>query len=80
LAGGGFEEYDGPLRGYLAKFCHVCGGHATKAIAPKGVERRIGVCDSCLDMIRGLTPLMPGKKIVFTTAKRAGEDKYEVNS
>jgi hypothetical protein len=80
LSGGSFEEYDGPIRGYLAKFCHVCGCHATKAISPKGVESRIGVCDSCLAMLRGLTPSIPGRKIVFTTANRAGDDKYEVNS
>lgn len=80
LEGGGFEEYDGPLQGYLSKFCHVCGGSATKAIAPKGVDRRVGVCNACLEMLRGLTPSIPGRKIVFTIAKRVGENKYEVNS
>lgn len=78
LSGGSFEQYHGPLNGYMAKFCHVCGTMATKAISPKGDDSRVGVCDACLEVIKGLAPAVPGKKIVFTTAKRAGGDKYEV--
>ena len=77
LSGGTFSEYKGEMHGHLDKFCHRCGAKATKALQPKGEISKIGVCDTCLEVLRKLTPSQPGRKILFTTERRCGPKKFE---
>jgi hypothetical protein len=76
LAGGAFEHYDGPMKGHLLKFCYNCGKDANKAIESKGKDFRIGVCSSCLEMLKSRALREPGRRIVFTTERRAGKSRF----
>ena len=80
LSGGDFCAYDGPICGYMDKFCHVCGTESTMSIVPKGKYHRIGVCDTCMENLRRLAPAIPGRKILFKRTKNLSgqeENPYE---
>ena len=80
IGGGVFEEYSGPLAGYLTHNCYICGAsNPEKALEPKMVgTRRIGCCADCFDnQVKKLAERPVGRKIIFTTAKRAGPEKFE---
>jgi hypothetical protein len=76
LSGGGFEKYQGPIKGYLIKFCYMCGKKADKAVEAKGSGDRIGICSSCLEVLKNIARREAGRNILFTTERRAGENKY----
>lgn len=77
LSGGGFEQYDGVLAGNVEKFCHVCGTKSTHALSPKGLNRHVGVCITCLERLRSLVPSPSGRRVIFTTEQRVGPILYE---
>ena len=76
LAGKAFEDYKGPMKANLLRFCYCCGQDADKAIESKGKDFRVGVCSKCLEMLKQRALVEPGRKILFTTQKRAGEDRF----
>ncbi len=49
LAGLGFPEYKGPLKGNLDKFCFVCGGSPAAIALARGTA--IGVCKKHVKML-----------------------------
>ena len=79
IAGGSFDHYEGPMSGSLDKFCYVCGKIAERALVPQVFgAKRIGCCVECLEnIVKKKAIQQPGKKVLFTTAKRAGPDKFE---
>ena len=50
----GFPEYSGPLKGYLHKFCFVCGIRATKGIMCSD-GRFSGVCNVHVDILENFS-------------------------
>ena len=81
LSGGSFEEYDGPLKGYLVKFCYVCGSrtpeHALAAKVPN--SQKIGCCAKCLDKVKELVHMGDEDRNVIKIAEHlAPPDKHEV--
>lgn len=80
IGGKCFHDYDGPLKGYLANYCYVCGkSHPQKALKPNIPDSQpIGCCDYCFEnVVQKLALRQPGRRIIFTTAERAGPDRFE---
>jgi len=81
LSGKSFQEYEGPLKNYLVNYCYICGKYRPEhALEPKvSGAKRIGCCTDCLNnVVKKVTPRPEGRRVVFTTAKRAGPDQFEV--
>ena len=83
LGGGAFEDYDGPLAGYLVNFCHVFGKENPEHALESNVAntRRIGCCAQCLKKLQGMTvepDRGPGKRVIWTTEGIVGPEKFEV--
>jgi len=83
ISGGSFHKYRGPLEGHLAKYCYVCGKeNPEKALeAQMAGGKRVGCCDSCFEnVVKRSAKRQPGRKIIFTTEKRAGPDQFDAIS
>jgi hypothetical protein len=80
IGGKSFEEYNGPLAGYLTHYCYLCGKqHPEKALEPKvpGAQK-IGCCDHCFENeVKQLAVRQKGRKIIFATAEKLGPEKFE---
>jgi hypothetical protein len=78
LSGGSFEYYDGPMEFNAFRFCYICGKVADKAIEPQVPNaKRVGVCSRCFEeVVKKSARRALGRRIIFTTAERAGPDKF----
>ena len=84
LSGGAFDEYQGPLKGYLSSYCHACGKHMPEHILEPKRDvscNRVGCCIECLKMIKGLMPQPKHdnteRRILWAHQKEP--DRYEVD-
>jgi len=77
--GGYFQEYTGPLAGYLHKYCYLCGQDATHAIKVKGIALPIGICKKHAVEIKQVTAREDPHGIVIVVAEeKADPDRFEV--
>ena len=55
---GWYPEYEGPLKGNLARFCFVCGVESDGAVGVPGDGRMhlIGICNEHMPRIEDVTP------------------------
>jgi len=51
-----FPEYDGPMTDF-ARWCFVCGGHATKGVKVREEPRVIGMCDEHVQWLGKVEPV-----------------------
>lgn len=77
--GGYFQEYTGPLGGYLHKYCYLCGKDATHVARANGFYVPIGLCKKHAIEIKRVTAREDPKGIVIVIAEdKADPDRFEV--
>lgn len=77
--GKSFDEYRGPMKGYLLKYCYVCGiENPEKALEPKvSGAQKVGCCLKCLDnIVKHQAMKDPRRRVTFVSNKRAGPNRY----
>jgi len=80
VSGDDFDEYEGPLKGYLDKYCYICGKSKPEKVlvAKVGGAQKIGCCNHCFENeVKQLAVREAGEKIVFLPGKGLESRKYE---
>jgi hypothetical protein len=83
IDGFSFDDYDGPLKGYLSGFCYVCGEKNPEyALEPVGketsmdVSSRVGCCKNCFEKVvqRHVKAREQERKISFLKVDSEGRE------
>jgi len=78
VGGGSFDEYEGPLKGYLWKYCYLCGEKVKWVLKAKTKGAKpIGCCDKCLEHVKKLTLRDPDRMVILVAEHVAGPDQFE---
>lgn len=82
--GGGFDYYEGPIKGYLHKWCYLCGRESDKVIFATNqiAPAKIGVCKHCFEnhVKKYTARVMTGGYSIIVAELVADKDKHGVIS
>lgn len=76
ISGKSFGEYDGPLKGHLARYCYICGKpNPEKALEAKVFgSQRIGCCNYCFENeVKRIAKRQLERRVVFSKGEESSE-------